>query len=288
MKMLVGVTTDSTSKDAMALAGLLQKISGAEVVLAHIYPHAGSRAGVDKVDLEWMAYLQQDAERTVTEAMTRAEEFGLTQVGTDIHGHHASGTGLAELAQTIGAEMIVIGSAPGAANGRFLIGSTADQLLHGSHVPVALAPADYRRYYPRDIGGLVVAFQDTSESRRALQWAAEHGDGLPLTALTVLIRHRIMGSNQAFDGEMLVARQSLDDAERALEEATRELGITTDLAVCTGDTAQSALQRYDWNGDELLVLASAAGLVRRVFLGDMTYKLIRGTPVPAVVLPRHT
>lgn len=288
MKILVGVTSDSASTDAIALTGLLQKVSGAQVVLGNIYPHASSRAGIDKVDLEWVAYLQQRAEETVADALEEAVDYGVTDATTAIHGHHASGSGLGELAQTIGAEMIVIGSAPGSANGRFLIGSTADQLLHGSHVPVALAPADYRRVYPREIGGLVVAFQDTSESRRALQWAAEYGRSLPLTALTVLVRHRVMGSNQAFDGEMLVARQSLDDAERGLEEATRELGVEADLAVCTGDTAQSALQRYDWNGDELLVLASAAGLVRRVFLGDMTYKLIRGTSVPAVVLPRHT
>ena len=53
-----------------------------------------------------------------------------------------------------------------------------------------------------------------------------------------------------------------------------------------GDNASSAVRRYDWNGDELFVLASAhGGVLRRVFLGDMTYKLLRATPVPAVVLP---
>ena len=49
------------------------------------------------------------------------------------------------------------------------------------------------------------------------------------------------------------------------------------------------MQRFDWQGDELFVLASArGGVLRRVFLGDMTYKLVRATPVPAIVLPRHT
>lgn len=289
MKILVGVSSDSSALDAIALAALLQKATGAQVVLGHIYPHASSRAGIDKVDLEWVAYLQQEAQGTVSEGLEEAEAYGVTDATTDIHGHHSSGVGLNELAETIGADMIVIGSAPGSANGRFLIGSTADQLLHGSRVPVALATAGYRRVYPRAIGRLVVAFQDTAESRRALQWAAEHSDSMSLTALTVLIRHRIMGSNQAFDGEMLVARQALEDAEAGLEQATQDLDIEVDLAVCTGDTAQSAIQRFDWHGDELLVLASATGgVLRRVFLGDMTYKLIRGMTVPAVVLPRHT
>ena len=56
-----------------------------------------------------------------------------------------------------------------------------------------------------------------------------------------------------------------------------------------GDDASSAIQRFDWNGDELFVLASSrGGVLRRVFLGDMTYKLVRATPVPALVLPRRT
>ena len=55
------------------------------------------------------------------------------------------------------------------------------------------------------------------------------------------------------------------------------------------DSPRAALQRLEWHGDEVLVLASArGGPVQRVFLGDMTYKLLRATPVPAIVLPRHT
>ncbi len=48
------------------------------------------------------------------------------------------------------------------------------------------------------------------------------------------------------------------------------------------------MRRFDWNGDELFVLASGGSILRRVFLGDMTYKLVRASPVPVVVLPRHT
>lgn len=288
MLILVGVTPDSSSLDAMALAALLQKSFGARVVLGHIYPHAASRAGVHPVDLEWLAYLQQEAQRTVADARDDAVGLGLQVSGCDIHGHPSSGLGLVELADAIGADMIVVGSAPGSADGRFLIGSTADQLLHGSHVPVALAPARYRRDSPRDLARFVVAFQDSHQSRRALSWAVDHAGRTPVCALTVLIRHRVMGSNQAFDGEGLVVQQLLENAEEALRDATGDLDVEVEFSVSTGDTAQSALQRFDWEGDELLVLASSSGgLVRKVFLGDMTYKLLRATPVPAIVLPRH-
>ena len=289
MKILVGVVPDASGSDAIALAAVLQKAFNADVVLGNIYPHAAARGGVRKVDAEWLEYLKADARDVLSDVAISTRQRGLQSYETAIHGHPSSGVGLAELAEMVSADLIVIGSAPGSANGRFLIGSTADQLLHGSHVPVALAPAGYRRVQPEALGRMFVAFQDTPESRRALAWAAQHSDGREMTALTVLLRHRVMGSSQAFDGENLIVEQVRREAQESLDEALSELDASATAAITAGDDTVSALQRLDWNGDELLVLASSkGGVLRRVFLGDMTYKLVRATPVPAVVLPRHT
>ncbi len=226
MKILVGVIPDSSASDAMVLAGVLQAAFGGEVVLANIFAAPSDQAGKRKVDAEWVEYLRTDAVEVVADAAAEAPRRGLTDFGTAVHGHRASGVGLEELAHDLHADLIVIGSAPGASNGRFLIGSTADQLLHGSHIPVALAPAGYRRVSPERLQRLVVAFQDTPESHAALEWAAEHAGDRQLTALTVLVRHRVMGSTQAFNGEALVARQVEDDARTALDSALRALGTT--------------------------------------------------------------
>lgn len=288
MKILVGVNSDSSASDAMSLAGVLQRSFGAEVVLGNIFAAPGDQAGKRKVDAEWIDYLRTDAVECAADAAEQARRLGMPDCTTAVHGHRSSGVGLRQLADAIGADMIVIGSAPGSANGRFLIGSTADQLLHGSLVAVALAPAGYARVSPEALGRLVAAFQDTPESHRALEWAADHAGGRRLTALTVLIRHRVMGSHLAFDTEGLVARQLQKDAQSSLDSALAGLGGVVDARITVGDTALSAIQRFDWDGDELFVLASGGGVLRRVFLGDMTYKLVRATPVPAIVLPRFT
>ena len=289
MKILVGVISEYSADDAMALAAVLQQAFGAQVVLGTIYAHSADTAGTRTVNAEWVQYLKADAADVLQEASEDALKSGLVEFETAMHGHRSSGVGLAELAAQVEADLIVIGSAPGSAKGRFLIGSTADQLLHGSHVPVALAPAGYRRVRPESLGRMVVAFQDTAESRRALQWAAEHAAGRTLTAMTVLMRHRVMGSQLSFDTENLVVQQAREDAQAALDEALADMGADAQALITAGDDTQTALQRVDWRGDELLILASArGGVLRRVFLGDMTYKLVRATPVPAVVLPRHT
>ncbi|MBK9435014.1 MAG: universal stress protein [Micrococcales bacterium] len=289
MRILVGVTPDASAADAMSLASVLQSSFAAEVVLGNIFPAPADSAGKTKVDAEWVAYMRSESVEILADVARDADRWGLTEFTTAVHGHRSSGVGLIELAEAVDADLIVIGSAPGSANGRFLIGSTADQLLHGSHVPVALATTGYRRVRPDALGRLVVAFQDTQESRTALRWAADNVNGRRLTALTILLRHRVMGSQLAFDTEGLITRQLAEDAQAALDDALLDLGAQADAQMTVGDDASSAIQRFDWNGDELFVLASSrGGVLRRVFLGDMTYKLVRATPVPALVLPRRT
>ena len=285
----MGVTPDASAADAMSLASVLQTSFAAEVVLGNIFPAPADPAGKTKVDAEWVAYMRSESVEILADVARDADRWGLTEYTTAVHGHRSSGVGLIELAEAVDADLIVIGSAPGSANGRFLIGSTADQLLHGSHVPVALATTGYRRVRPDALGRLVVAFQDTQESRTALRWAADNVNGRRLTALTILLRHRVMGSQLAFDTEGLITRQLAEDAQAALDDALLDLGAQADAQMTVGDDASSAIQRFDWNGDELFVLASSrGGVLRRVFLGDMTYKLVRATPVPALVLPRRT
>ena len=66
-------------------------------------------------------------------------------------------------------------------------------------------------------------------------------------------------------------------------------GVQISADVLVGDSPAEAMHREDWEPGDLLVLASAAGgLLRRVFLGDMTFKILRALTVPTLVLPRHT
>lgn len=294
MEIIIGVNPDSADSDAMALGSLLARDLGGAPVLAHVYPVAFDYPSMAHVDVEWVDYLQQESADILAEAAERFRlRFGWEHVETASTGHRSSGRGLINLADERGAAMVVIGSAPSTEVGRFGIGSTADKLLHDSPVPVALAPVGYTRASVEALGRVVVAFQNTTESLASLISGAEYAEQLqvPLRILTLLIRHRMFGSNLGADAEEMVLRQFEEDSRAAHSEALAEITISvpTDSVTPTGDSVRAAMERIDWAGDELLLLGSAAGgPLRRVFLGDMTYKLVRATPVPAVVLPRRT
>ena len=294
MKIVIGANPDDAGRDALALGTLLCRALDAEPVLCHVHPAAFNYPSKAHVDAEWSAYLHAEAEKVVAEAKQEMiDDYGWPDVRTVIGEHRSSGQGLADVASAELADYIVIGSAPGALSGAFQIGSTADKLLHGSPVPVAVAPSGYRNKMPERLGKVVVGFRNTAESVQALTKAAEMAEtaDVPLLALTVLVRHRVYGSKLGPSAEDGVLAQLREDSEAAQEAATDLVQLRQGVERLTqvSDSPRSALQRLEWAGDEVLVLASArGGPLRRVFLGDMTYKMLRATPVPAIVLPRHS
>jgi nucleotide-binding universal stress UspA family protein len=60
-----------------------------------------------------------------------------------------------------------------------------------------------------------------------------------------------------------------------------------EAAVGRGETWEDALEDLEWDcGDVLVVGSSSVGPVARVFLGSRSSKIVRHSPVPAVVVPR--
>lgn len=293
MDVVIGVTPDESGRDAIALGVSLSGLHGDAQVLAHVHLPTYDYPSMGNVDAEWERYLADRASMILHEGLDVAAEMGATHARVTQHANRSSGTGLAEVAEQLGARYVVIGSAPGGSTGRISLGSTADQLLHGSPVPVAVAPHGYRRVAPTTgVGRVVVAYQDTPESTRALETAAAlaRETALPLHVVTVVLRTtRVFGTNLSGDPERQVIDMLATAGRAHLEALLAELAPgPASGEVVVGDDAVSALARVDWTDADLLLLGSTSrGPLRRVFLGDMTYKLLRAAPVPVLVLPRH-
>jgi nucleotide-binding universal stress UspA family protein len=261
-------------------------------VLAHIYPVDFDYPSPAYVDAEWNRYLQEQAAALLDEARERfCRRHNWSKVAVAMAGHKSSGIGLANLAHERDAAMVVIGSAPGAARGRFAIGSTANQLLHEASVPVAVAPSGYAREEVTHVGRLVLAFSDSQDAVGHVSVAADFAVrmGAPLELLSIVLRHRMYGSKLGSQAEEPVIEQMreqmLRQQQAAFAAVTDELPHSAETVV--GESVSSAMASVSWKGNELLLMGSATrGPLLRVFLGDMTHKLLRSTPVPAIVLPR--
>ena len=201
--------------------------------------------------------------------------------------------GLSEIAEGMGADLVVVGSGPGGSLGRFSMGSTSNQLLHHIGVPLVLVPAGYARHALQRLRRVMVAFAQGPEGQLALERGLElaRAGDLPMDVMTILVRHRMFGSDLGADAEGDVLTGALDMLRGYQETALAGLdteGVSVSNDVLVGDSPAEAMGREDWEPGDLLVVASAGGgLLRRVFLGDTTFKILRASTVPTVVLPRH-
>ncbi|MBO3745520.1 universal stress protein [Streptosporangiaceae bacterium NEAU-GS5] len=285
---LVGYQADQRGDDALVLAGLLARTGDIRVTIAHVIPSPPQPPGPTKVDPEWRAYLLEQAEITLRAAAAHPALRGLHPAYTTV-AHRGSGRGLDQLAGKIEADLIVIGSAPGGERGKIVIGSAADQLLHRSHVPVAVVPACYADQHPTALDRITVAYRKEPVSDAAAKLAASAAASfvVPLRLLTVMLHGP--RPSQTEDRLMGRIRVQLEKDLAAATRGPRRRAALADVTaeVIEGHDAAEALAQTTWLPGELLICGSSpTGPIRRVFIGDMSLKILRAAPCPVLILPR--
>ncbi|WP_067812032.1 universal stress protein [Actinomadura kijaniata] len=291
LRVLVGYSPDDRGDDALALASLVARAAKVPLTVANVHPPAWPSRGPGAVDTEWVAYLREQSAAALRQAEERIA--GLKVPGKDVefrmHAHRGSGRGLIDVARQVEADLIVIGSAPRGRRDRIAIGSTADQLLHGSPVPVMLAPRGYADSAPGAFERLTVAYWRRRDVEAPLQVAARIATslGLPVRLVTLVLRPP--GLPARFLGADDVVQRQYEQAEKDLAHAAGLLAphmeVTTEAVQGAG--IAKTLGTVDMRPGEVLALMSShQGPLRKVFLGESSGKILRAAPCPVVVLPR--
>jgi nucleotide-binding universal stress UspA family protein len=281
MRIVVGVTGDSRSADAIAYAVQWARATRSSLVVTSVMPRPWPVNGAGPVDAEWTAYLQDEAQL----ALDRAAEAVPLGVEAEyvIGAHGGSGRGLAAAASGHDGRLVVIGSAADAAPGTVRIGTTGDQLVHGAGCPVTLVPVDYAKRPVAPLDRVSVAYAHSVDSASVLV-AMRQVVGrtrLPVRLVTLLPhppRH-LPGAAEALGAMRADARLWLEQARASVPDASAE--------IAEGDDVGTALASLDWQAGETLLVGSAGhGPLARVFLGDTAARIMRAATVPVTVLPR--
>jgi len=293
MNILVGVNPDEAGDDALALAAILARLTGARLVLTHIHPPPFEYPSLGPIDAEWSEFIAGRAVAAVDRARSiLAQDWNIHDIVTTTEAHPSRGRGLIKAESAWDARIVVLGPAPGGDKGHISMGSVADRLLHGSSAAVALAPEGYRDTAPEHLQRIIVGFREGEESELALRTARQlaTGQDLGVELLTLVLRPtRIMGARTRRNAEQAFVdamSRRAEEQQAACLAAIGESDIPT--SVISGDTTDRALSRFPWTDSDLLCLASSTeGPLHRVVLGDMTHKILRASDVPAIVLPRR-
>jgi len=279
MKVVVGVDGRDESADAVAWAVMLARALGAEVEAAAVLDY--SPLSIDFHPDE--ASLAEHFNQVFAAAGEAAGGFPLGE-------HRLTGSSparaLTELADELGASLIVVGSTHRGLLGRVMPGTTADNLLTGAGCPVVVAPRDKSAGTTAAIEEIGVGYDGGPEAELALDLAA-------VWARHLKAKLRLIGV--VSDPGPLIAevvspvayadglRIGLTKALAAAVEPIGELEVETELA--TGKPSEVLADATV--GLDLLVLGSRGyGPVDRALLGSVSTKVIRSAACPVVVVPR--
>ena len=270
---LVGVGDAEGGRDAIAVAKMLLA-TGGEVTLVHIY-----REGAPP----WrMADLQAQEEREqARELLERAGAEAAIQAHIRWRGAPSVGRGLHELAETIDADLLVVGSSRRGLLGRAALGDDTRAALNGAPCAIAIAPAGYGSEPPAPVREIGVGFDGSPESEHALGVARGLATelGAKLSAFEAISVPTYLARGRTAPGSTPL-KQLVDDARARI--ASHE-GVEPHAAY--GDPVEE-LTLYSASLDLLVVGSRSYGPVGRLIHGSTAQHLARSARSPLLVLTR--
>lgn len=270
---IVGVDGHEGGRDAIALAKRLCAEDG-EFTLSYIY-HGDVhiwRGSSPPYEASEEQRSREILEKTRDEAGLEAQ---LRSVGSP-----SVGRGLHELAEAVGADLLVIGSSRRGAFGRVLIGDDTRAALNGAPCAVAIAPAGYE-HHPALMREIGVGWNGSPESDHALAFARKLAGDLhtKLSAFEAVYFPARAYVGPAFPDATTI--QELVDAAR--EHIAKLDGIEPHAAY--GDPAEE-LAMYSASLDLLVIGSRGYGPIGRLVHGSTAQHLARTARCPLLVLTR--
>ena len=205
--------------------------------------------------------------------------------GTRVIPAGSPGHALHTLAETTGADLVVVGSSHTGRLGRVFPGSTGEKLLHGAPCAVAVVPRDYE---PQPIERVGVAYDGSDEAKAALTTARDlaerFGARLELVGVAGIDWYAGPAVAAGSGYELETLRFDVEKRIRAsLDEAVE--GVDADTVMLHGDPADELAERTSTL--DLIVTGSRGyGPLRAVLVGGVSGRLIRNAHCPVIVVPR--
>jgi nucleotide-binding universal stress UspA family protein len=272
-KIIVGVDEHDGGRDAIALA---RNLAEPQSTLTLVNIHAGFPAIGRGTNRDFEA-VERDRALALLERV-RAE------TGVDAalltHGAASVGHGLHELAHTLNADLLVIGSNRRTVTGRVLMGDDASVALNHAPCAVAVAPSGYARH-PHPMREIGVAYNGTAESEHAIavarRLAAQHGAKLSAFEAVSLPSYAFVG----------VPAPTEDIVESLVEDAIARIEALGGIeAHAVYGPARKELAVYGASLDLLILGSRDYGPLGRLLHGSTTHELAHTAPCPVLALTR--
>jgi nucleotide-binding universal stress UspA family protein len=279
---LVGIDGTPSGREALSLGSALAVAADAPLVLGAVYGHESGMSN-------WGGPLWPTHQQAVSWLDDAADQLGelipwraVTTCASTI------AQGLDRLATGEDAAVLVLGSSRRGPVGRWMVGSGAGRVVHGSPCAVAVVPHGWSIRAPEAPLTFGVALDDAPESREALAFAQRLAQA-PRARLRILTAVPSVSPAHpmfAATGTSYSAwvRERRDCAEQLAQEAAA--GIAgAEVAVLDGDPVH-CLAEASSELDLLVVGSRRYGPIRATLLGSVSAGLVEQAHCPVLIVPR--
>lgn len=276
------------SDTVVSAAATLASSAGARLHVLHVVglTAAGPSLGLTpRTDAAIYEEQRTRAERLLSAQLERCVEPGQEALPAVIEGTGAP-RAICDHAETVHADVIVIGPHGKGEAGPELLGTTADAVLRSAPAPVLVVRAGLtmpplRVLVPSDPAEPVAGIMEV-----ALGWArafAPPADGTPVSVEVVHVLLDPMGGRKPFDRAMVMPGDNPEiDAARE-----RARGIDVRELVLFGDRVEETILGYarETRPDLLVAASHGYGLIKRALLGGTSSVLARRAPCSVLLVP---
>ncbi|MDP8950976.1 MAG: universal stress protein [Actinomycetota bacterium] len=279
------LATDGSEDAALAArtAVDLTDKSGSELHLVHAWTNVPSPHFEGYI----RAGLEEEGRRVLDEEARRIEAAGADLAGAHL-GEGRTQEVIVDLAEEIGADLIVVGSRGMGTIGSFITGSVSEGVVHLASCPVLVMRDTEKGAWPPK--KIVVGDDGSEEAKRTAQIGARIGE--PYGAEAVLLRARppltMTGAGSAANPHVVedVLREDEQDLEQRAAELEEALGRRARVKVVVADPAGAIRQEADEDDEPALVAVGRRGMggVKRLVLGSVSSKTLRTVSGPVLVV----
>lgn len=268
---LVGIDEYGRGRDAIELAKRLVSPTG-KLIFANVHPGFASLGKGDNGEFEaverGLAIGLLNAAIRDSGVRAEAQSLGADRIGNGLH----------RLAETTGADLLVLGSSHEGQHGRVWLRDAVRRAINGAPCAVAVAPLAYA-----DLGTPItqigIAYNGSDESRVAVETGNALADELHATATAFEALASPVSDRQAEGAEATI--REFEDAAR--ERISHETGVSACTA--TGDAVQE-LALFSGTVDLLIVGSRDFGPIGRLMHGSTTHGLLGYARSPLLILNR--
>ncbi len=274
VNVVVGIDGLAGGRDAAALAKhlapRLTRLTLVHVRLRDAVPSRGSSGPYDLAEHERSIELLQ-REHSSCAPDSEMISVAATSVGTGLH----------DVAEDRGADLVVVGGCHRSAVGRAVMGDDTRSVLHRAPCTVAVAPAGYADG-SRRIETIAVAYDGSDPSEVALA----HSALLAADLDAKLVARNVVPPHVYGGGAWTAAAMFVADPEAEIAAARKRLGLINgaDVDVAVG-LVREELAALSEDVDVLVCGSRHEGTVKRVLLGSTSEYLARHSACPLLVTP---